>query len=48
MNVQSTQLKKSIDNLQALEKKLRAMPLHASPHKAELCEKYAKKFKVCT
>lgn len=47
MNIQSTQLKKSVDNLQALEKKLRSMPLHTSPHKAELCEKYAEKFKVC-
>lgn len=46
MKISAKNLKKSIDNLQAVEAKLQAMPLHNAPNVVELTEIYAEKHKV--
>lgn len=46
MNIQASALKKSIDNLRALEKELKSMPIHEAPTIAQLLKQYDEKYKV--
>lgn len=46
MNIQTSGLKTAIENLRAVEEKLKSMPIHESPNIDDLCEQYSEKFKV--
>ncbi len=46
MNITAKGLQKAIANLEALEEKLQAMPLHKDANRSALVTKYDEKFKV--
>lgn len=46
MNIKAHQLKKLIEDVDALRNRLESMPINEDPKLGELCELYDKKFKV--